>query len=318
MDDANRIGVIYSPHAGFDNSQKRWALIRKYMERKGMRYDFVQSENFGSVERLVAMMCDNGYRTIAVVGGDGSLNSAVNAIMQRRESLPDDFAFALIPNGIGNDFSRFWGVSVDDYKRVIDGIIARNVRKVDVACCKYMDDNIPQLWYFINSVNIGLGARLIKTTNDAFRIVGSRKLSAIPVILSNIFERKQFKLSLQIDTEVIEGDYMSVCIGNCHGHGQTPNAVPYNGMLDVSLITRPKWWQLFEGFWLLGKGRFLNYKNVHPYRSQQIIVNDVDKALVSLDGMVLQTKNPTPMRINVEKEALNFIVPVLSESSNSK
>lgn len=313
MDDAKRIGVIYSPHAGFDNSQKRWTLIRKYMEQKGVRYDFVQSENFGSVERLVAMMCDNGYSTVAVVGGDGSLNCAVNAIMQRRESLPEDFAFALIPNGIGNDFSRFWGVSVDDYKQVIDGIIARNVRKVDVACCRYMDDNIPQRRYFINSINIGLGARLIKTTNDACRIVGSRKLSAIPVLISQIFERKQFRLSLQIETEAVEGEYMSVCIGNCHGYGQTPNAVPYNGMLDVSLITRPKWWQLFEGFWLLGKGRFLNYKNVHPYRSQQVIVNDADKALISLDGMVLQTKNPTPMKISLESEALNFIVPILTD-----
>lgn len=310
MGDANRIGIIYSPHAGLDQSHKRWTLMRKYMEQRGMIYDFVQSENFGSVERLVAMMCDNGYSTIAVVGGDGSLNCAVNAIMQRRDSLPDNFAFALIPNGIGNDFSRFWGVSVDDYKRVIDSIITRNVRKVDVACCRYMDDGIPQRWYFINSLNIGLGARLIKTTNDACRIVGSRKLSLIPVLISQIFERKQFKLSLKIETEEVDGEYMSVCIGNCHGYGQTPNAVPYNGMLDVSLITRPKWWQLFEGFWLLGKGRFLNYKNVHPYRSQQVVVNDVDKALVSLDGMVLPTKNPTPMKITIEQEVLNFIVPM--------
>jgi hypothetical protein len=70
---------------------------------------------------------------------------------------------------------------------------------------------------------------------------------------------------------------------------------------------------LFEGFWLLGKGRFLNYKNVHPFRSRQVIVNDIDKALVSLDGVVLQSKHPTPMKIGIEKEALNFIVPVTSQ-----
>ena len=104
---------------------------------------------------------------------------------------------------------------------------------------------------------------------------------------------------------------MSVCIGNCHGYGQTPNSVPYNGLLDVSLITRPEWWQLFEGFWLLGKGRFLNYKNVHPYRAKQVIVNDVDKALVSLDGLELPVKNAIPLRVEIEKDALDFIVPVI-------
>ena len=311
MAEANRIGVIYSPHSGWDRSQKRWQLIRQYMEQKGVLFDFVQSEASGSVERLTKMMCDNGYRTIAVVGGDGALNCAVNAIMQSRETLPEDFAFAVIPNGIGNDFSRFWGVSTDDYKRVVDGLIARNLRKVDVGCCTYQDEQIPQRRYFLNCVNVGLGARLIKTTYDAAYIIGSRRLSIISALINRIFERKQFTMSMKIETEEIEGKYMSMCVGNCLGYGQTPNSVPYNGLLDVSLITRPKWWQLFEGFWLLGKGRFLNYKNVHPYRARQIVVNDVDKALVSLDGIVLLAKAPAPMRVTIERDALNFVVPAL-------
>jgi hypothetical protein len=52
---------------------------------------------------------------------------------------------------------------------------------------------------------------------------------------------------------------------------------------------------------------------VHPYRARQVIVNDVDKALVSLDGVVLQSKHPAPMKVGIEKEALNFIVPVVSQ-----
>ena len=224
MEATNRIGVIYNPHSGFDNSRKRWALIRKYMEKKGMQYDFLQSETPDSVERLAKMMCENGYHVIVVVGGDGSLNRAVNAVMQCRESLPDDFALANIPNGIANDFSRFWGVSVDDYKLAVDGIIAHHVRKIDVGCCTYQDDNIPQRRYFLNCINIGLGARLIKTTNEAAQIIGSRKLSIIPALISRIFERKQYNFSFKIETETVVDKYMSVCIGNCHGYGQTPNS----------------------------------------------------------------------------------------------
>ena len=121
----------------------------------------------------------------------------------------------------------------------------------------------------------------------------------------------QYNLSLKIETEEIEGKFMSVCIGNCHGYGQTPNSVPYNGLLDVSLITRPEWWQLFEGFWLLGKGRFLNYKNVHPYRARQIVVKETDKALISLDGLELPVRNVTPLRVEIEKDVLDFIVPAI-------
>lgn len=311
MAEGKSIGVIYSPHTGFDQSQKRWRLMRKYMESKGVPFDFVQSEDFASVERLAKMMCGNGYSTMVLVGGDGSLNSVVNAVMDCRESLPDDFALGVIPNGIGNDFARFWGFSVDDYKLSVDSVIARHVRKVDVGKCVYMDDGIPQRRYFLNCVNIGLGARLVKTTNETAHIIGSSRLTAVPALVNQVFERKLYDLSMKIDTEAIDGAYMSACIGNCHGYGQTPNSVPYNGLLDVSLVTRPEWWQLFEGFWLLGKGRFLNYKNVHPYRANSIVVNNVDKALVSLDGMVLQAKSPEPIKLSLEKEVLNFIVPAL-------
>lgn len=291
---------------------KRWRNICKYLEQKGVEYDYVQSESFGSVERLISMLCDNGYHTIVIVGGDSALNDAVNAIMGKLSVLPADFAFGIIPNGISNDFARFWGLTPNDFRENVDCLINRKIRPVDVAYCEYTEGEKQSKRYFINCVNIGLGARLVKITNESLRLIGSKRLSLIPVLLSRIFERKSFKLKLRIDTEEIEGSYMSVCIGNSLGYGQTPNGVPYNGMLDVSVITRPKWWQMFEGFWLLGKGRFLNYKNVSPYRSQSVLIQEQGKATISLDGCVLTAsdkKKLTPMKIGVEKEILNFIAP---------
>ena len=73
-----RWGVIYNPKAGSRKAQKRWKEIRDYMESREVQFDYVQSEGFGSVERLSRTMANNGYRTIVVVGGDGALNDAVN------------------------------------------------------------------------------------------------------------------------------------------------------------------------------------------------------------------------------------------------
>ncbi|MBQ9363690.1 MAG: lipid kinase [Bacteroidaceae bacterium] len=308
MEEKNRWGVIYSSHSGSHKAHKRWTHIRTYMEQKGVQYDFVQSESFGSVERLVTMLCQNAYHTIIIVGGDGALNDAINAIMHSRDQLPPDFALGTIPNGIGNDFARFWGFTDETWRQTVDSLIARRTRKVDVAYCVYQDDTIPQKRYFLDCMNIGLGAKLIKGTNDAARLIGSKRLSLIPALLARIFERKSFPFKMQIDTETIAGEYMSVCIGNAQGYGQTPNAVPYSGLLDLSAVTRPKWWQLFEGFWLLGKGQFLNYKNVHPYRASKIIIEECGKAPVSLDGLYLPAGSPTPIRIGLEREAVDFIV----------
>ena len=42
-------GVIYNPKAGTRKVQKRWKEIKEYMDSKGVNYDYVQSEGFGSV-----------------------------------------------------------------------------------------------------------------------------------------------------------------------------------------------------------------------------------------------------------------------------
>lgn len=308
MTDNNRWGVIYSPRAGARQGHKRWDMVRSYMESKNIAFDYVQSEGFGSVERLAGMLCANGYRTIVVVGGDGTLNDAVNGIMHA-DKKADDLALGLIPNGIGNDFARFWGRGVEDFRKAVDDVESRRVRKIDVGFCDFKEEDKDVRRYFVNCVNIGLGARLVNTLDEMKRIVGPVKNPHIHLGLAQIFERTAFKMDIKADMHNISGDVMSVCIGNSLGYGQTPAAVPYNGMLDMSVVTRPRWWQYLEGFWLLGKGHFLNYKNVKPYRISHIRVIDAGGASISIDGKIIKNKDILPMNIGIEKECLNYIIP---------
>lgn len=101
---------------------------------------------------------------------------------------------------------------------------------------------------------------------------------------------------------------MNMCVGSGPGYGQTPSAVPYNGMLDVSVVYHPELLQLLAGFWLLLTGRFLNHRSVHPYRTREVIVEESQKALVGVDGRLLGTPEG-PYRINVELEVINFLIP---------
>ena len=306
--ETERWGVIFSSKVGSQKAYKHWREIQAYMEKKNVKYDFVQSEGSGAVERLVRMLCENGYKTIVLVGNDSSLNEALNAILFC-DRLPEDFAFGLLPNGIGNDFAKFWGITDEDYKKSIDTLLKRRTKKIDVGYCVYTDDdNIPYRRYFLNCINIGLGAKVVEIMDRFNRLTGSKSLSLIPASITNIFNQTNFNVSMSADNEAIEMSVLSICIGNCLGYGQTPNAVPYNGCLDMSVLLRPKWWQLAKGFWLLEKGKFLNSKNVIPYRVETVLINDISRARVTLDGLQLDVQHPAPMRIGIEKEALNFIV----------
>lgn len=303
-----RWGVIISSKVGSRKTYKYWLDVQAYIQKHGVIYDCVQSDGPGAVERLTRMLCDNGYHTMIIVGNDASLNESLNVIMTQ-DNLPEDFALGLIPYGPGNDFARFWGITEEDYKHSVDTFIRRQTKRIDVGYCVYTDDdNIPYKKYFLNCINIGLGAKIVEILEKFTRITGSKLLSIIPAALTNLLVQKNFTVKMNADNELVEMNVLSICIGNCHGYGQTPNSVPYNNRLDMSIILRPKWWQLAEGFWLLSKGKFLNYKNVRPYRLEKIVIDDISRAKVSLDGTSLDVKHPAPMRVGLEHEALNFIV----------
>ena len=147
-------GVIYNPKAGTRKVQKRWKEIKEYMDSKGVSYDYVQSEGFGSVERLAGILANNGYRTIVVVGGDGALNDAINGIMSSNAEKKEEIAIGIIPNGIGNDFARYWELNLE-YKQAVDWIINNRRKKIDVGYCNFYDGAKHQRRYFLNAVNIG-------------------------------------------------------------------------------------------------------------------------------------------------------------------
>lgn len=306
--DPKRWGVIYNPKAGSRSAQKRWCEIRSYMEQKQVKFDFVQSEGFGSVERLACTMANNGYRIIVVVGGDGAINDAVNGILHSDAERKGEIALGIIPNGIGNDFAKYWGLDANDYKGAVDTLIHHRIRKVDVGEFKYKVNGELKTRYFINAVYMGLAARIVRITDGTKRFWGIPLISYISSLILVAFERKLYRMNFNIGDEQIKGSIMAVAIGSARGYGLTPNAVPYNGLLDVSVIYRPELRQLIEGLWMLQRGRLLNHKTVKPYRTRTIRLTNTENAEISLDGRILQEKH-FPVEICVNPEALTLIIP---------
>ena len=282
-------GVIYNPKAGTRKVQKRWKEIKEYMDSRGVSYDYVQSEGFGSVERLAGILANNGYRTIVVVGGDGALNDAINGIMSSNAEDKREIAIGIIPNGIGNDFAKYWEMT-SEYKDAVDYDGEKHVTR-----------------YFLNAINIGLGARIVKISDQTKRFWGVKFLSYLMALISLFFERKLYRMHLKINGEHIRGRIMTVCIGSAWGYGQAPSAVPYNGWLDVSVIYRPELLQLVSGLWMLIQGRILNHKVVMPYRTQKVKVLRAQNASVDLDGRILDRH--FPLDIGIMHEAITLIIP---------
>ena len=307
--ESTRWGILYCPKAYLFDTHKRWDKIKKVLDERHVMYDFVQSEAAESVERLVKLMIQNGYKTIVIVGGDSALNDAVNCLMMEEKQVRDEIALGVIPNGLLNDFAKFWDFDGDKIEQTVDWLIQRRIRKIDLGCIRYTNKNGDKCHrYFLNCVNIGLTADIMNLRRQTRRLFGSQTLSFLVSLFVMLFHRMEYKMKLKINSEVIERKVMTVCVGSGPGYGQTPNAVPYNGMLDVSVVYHPEVVQLIEGLWLLVAGRFLNHRSVHPYRTREIEVEYAKKAVVGIDGRMMKTP-VGKFRITVEQEVVNFLIP---------
>lgn len=299
-----RWGIIYSPKTGVVRPMKRWKEIRGYLVEKGVEYDFLESENYGSAERQARIFADNGYETIVVVGGDGVLQDALNGILSSERA--GNVSLGIIPNGIANDFASYWGLQADDYKTAIDCILAHRTRKVDVGCCTYNTELGEEKRYFLNALNIGLSAHIVELANKkqplfakfVYRIMG---------LFYMLFHRQNFHMRFKLNNQVVDQKLMMLCIGNSVGYGLTPSSVPYNGWLDVSAIRMSKLFGVLEGLLMLVHRKILNYELVTPFRTAEIVIESLGGAAVAIDARSFVPA--FPMTVTVEPERLNLIIP---------
>ena len=302
----NRWGVLYCPKG---KGSKQREKIQRVLDERKVQYDFVQSESSDSVERLVTMLIHNGYKTIIIVGGDSALNDAVNCLMKEEKPVRDEIALGVIPNGVLNDFARYWNFKEGNLEQTVDWLVKHRVRTIDLGCIRYQDKQGEQCHrYFLNCINIGLIADIMNLRKQTRSLLGSRTLSFIVSIFLMIFHRMDYKMHVIINSDEVNRKVMTMCIGSGPGYGQTPSAVPYNGMLDVSMIYHTEIMQVFAGIWLLLTGRFLNHRAVHPYRTREVRVEEAKHAQVGVDGRLLGIPEGS-YRITVEQEVINFLIP---------
>lgn len=307
--DNSRWGILFCPKQTATRSRKYRERLESALAEHNVEYDIVMSESMHGVERLVRMFINNGYKTIVIVGGDSALNDAANCLMEIPADERRDIALGVVPYGVLNDFSKFWGLKENDVNAAVEALASHRTRAIDLGCIRYEDKNgVECKRYFVNCVNIGLIADMMNLRRQTRKLLGSKTLSFLVSAVLLIFHRMEYKMHLRINSDVVERKVMNVCIGSGPGYGQTPNAVPYNGMVDVSVVVSTGIVQLLEGFWLLFTGRFLNHRGVCPYRSRKVDIIKAYQALVGIDGRLLGRLSGE-CSITVEQEVVNFIIP---------
>lgn len=304
--------LIYCPnHRPFTSVKKRWEKIAVLLEKYGIEYDMVQSEDQQAIERLVTMMINNGYKDIIIVGGDSALNDTVNCLMSVEKSVRDSISISVIPNGVMNDFASFWGFSYQNIEECVAAIKNHRVRRIDVGCIRYTTrKGEKKQRYFLNCVNVGLLAGIQKRRAQIRKRFWSRELSFALCLLLILFEKVFYRMTYTINYVTETHRIVTMCIGNALGYGQTPNAVPYNGQLDITIVRHSTLHHVAEAIYLFLRGKILNHRRIRPYRARSIEIEAPTSCPISIDGH--PAESPVgKYTVDVLQEEINFVIEKL-------
>ena len=300
--------TIINPKSGNGKGGKDWPEIRKLLEFNNIIFEEHFTERpFHGIE-LASEALDMGFRHLLIVGGDGTMNEAVNAMMTHGTINKSKVCFGVIPIGTGNDWCRTQGIP-HDYKKAVDIFVLRNKKQLDLGMAEFTETG--QVRYFANIAGIGFDAEVVETVQQKRLKNGSVNImSYLWNMMKNLIGTKVKPISLEWKNGKHDGPMLTgaVAIGKYNGGGmkQAPDAMSDDGLFDVTIVGKISKLKIIVSLPRLYSGSFVKMKEVNQFRMAQISLKSKETVLVETDG---EQAGSAPVLFSILPAALNVMLP---------
>jgi len=304
---ADDVVFVVNPASANGSTRRRWPEIAHQAAEAGLVGPALLSEGPGQIADLAHRACEDGARLVVAVGGDGTVNEAVNGLMrvgpERRAEL------ATVPRGTGKDFARSFGIPTAVAK-ALD--VARDgaVRTVDVGRASFVEwDGSPAEAYFANFAGAGISGAVAARANTSSKALGG-KVAFLRATTSVFMRWKNSDYEVRIDDERRSGRMLEViaAIGDQLAGGMrlAPEADPADGLFDVVLIgdaTKVDFVRTLPGIY---RGTYLPHPRAEVVRGRRLEIETATPLPIALDG---EQPGTTPAVFEIVPGALRLRVP---------
>ena len=237
-------------------ARRAWPRVREALKGAGLRFDASEPRGPRETEEATRAAVSEGFRVVAVVGGDGTLSAAANGYFTPFESLVEgespravnpSAALAVLPAGTGDDFAR--GLS-GGRREPLEAWLARLIRHcnqtqsargVDVLLGSV--DGGARRFVCVNAATLGIGAEVasrVAAQGDAVRRLPGEARFALAALRS-LFEWRNRRVLVRVDEaewETCATNLLAVANGAYAGGGMnlSPRASLTDGLLDVLTV----------------------------------------------------------------------------------
>lgn len=283
MDDGRTLFIV-NPHAAGGTAQQAWAYIEPTVRDLLPNYAMMMTQRPDDVGLCLQQAMQGGINQVISVGGDGTNNTIVNAIMRHNQRHPQHtFMFGALPAGTGRDWARGIGLPLDTRTAVI-ALLQSEPQWVDVGLVSYQETQR----YFLNISSAGI-------SNDVTRRVEStakrRPWTFLRAIVTSLARYRPQRIQVELDGVLwYEGAVYIATVANGRSFGQgllvAPAAAIDDGLFDVVLVEEMRLDQLVRAFPTIYKGTHIHNPKVKVKRARhvKVISPQATRIPIDLDG----------------------------------
>jgi YegS/Rv2252/BmrU family lipid kinase len=299
--------AIVNPNAGNGKGRKDWNRIADILKKNGIRFKVKPTERKGHATELTRELIAGGFRKIISIGGDGTLNEIINGIFTQDHCPTTEITLGLIPVGTGNDWGRMFGIPLV-YEGAVQVIKEGKLMLHDVGVISYYIGEEKVKGYFINIAGLGFESIVVRKTNKQKDKGMSNKAIYFYNLLSSLLTYRHTIADITIDGKTGREKIFSINVGNGRycggGMRQTPDALPDDGLLDITVIKEIGKIEIIKSLKILYDGTILSHPKVDGYRSNNLKVSSDSLLYLEADG---ESLGHTPVEFGIIPSAVNIV-----------
>ena len=306
--------VVVNPRSGGGRTGREWPQIERALldAYPGMRAAMTRAR--GDATMLVRTALDEGYQEIVAVGGDGTINEAVNGFFDVEGSIAPDAVLGFVTSGTGGDFRKTFGIA-PGYAAAIARLKEAKPKPIDVGRVSCLTrDGQPTVRYFANIASVGLSGVIVDSVNRAriAKLFGGQFAFAFHSALGMLTYRDQ-TVRIRVDgvyDEIATISTLAVANGQFFGGGMrvAPHAIPDDGLFDVIIMGGTSKRQALADMKLLYTGDHLKNPSVRALRGTWVVAAPVAETMgrpvfIEVDG---ESAGRLPATFEILPRALNL------------
>ncbi|WIM89283.1 diacylglycerol kinase [Candidatus Mycobacterium wuenschmannii] len=262
-----RVTVLTNPASGHGNAPHAAEKAITRLQQRGIDVTAIVGKDADHARRLLDEAVDTGTDALVVVGGDGVITDALQALAH------SDIPLGIVPAGTGNDHAREFGLPTKDPAAAADIVADGWTETIDLG---KIEDRGGAVKYFGTVAAAGFDSLVTDRANRMRWPRGRMRYNLAMLAELSQLRLLPFRLVLDGRDEIV-ADLTLTAFGNTRSYGGgmlvCPNADPTDGLLDITMVNSASRTRLIRLFPTVYKGTHIHLDEVTTARVRTV---DVD------------------------------------------